>query len=407
MKAELTKFRTKLQALLQKARDVKRSPKARAPEWNTDTDVEMSRTVLIASAGSLERQMTKFVLIMKARPDKASTEGICRHVLEPCQKLVDALDLAVHCGTAKTMQDEFTKSVVMILSAVDTMTGTVLKGGAEGEWNEKTGRVWEFCQGTSSLAKSNKISVKRKMMKVVKLIKDTSREFQEMGDDAEIVESREGDEEVASGEKEDPSTFEFDQDEFDDFLMGGDTMTTAEHKCLLGCIKVLNMTEFLLKRSVKELALLDQAQESAPVSAITEGVAAATIGEGVAAKGSVVAKECAGAGASAATGATIFAAAAEGTSSFDKTAWAEALVVEFGIIEDLAVDLGAALYPPHSNNTIVEELAKCDVAAGRLFDLLVSSPWIQGDEHQKQRTELQTGKTKMHEATEKAKPASS
>jgi hypothetical protein len=296
------------------------------------------------------------------------------------------------------MQKDFAKSVLMILGAVDIVAKTVAEGGKEAEFNEKTGRVWEFCNATTGLPKSNKIAVKRKMMSEMKTVKDMSREFQEIADDAEIIESREGDGEVAaSGEKQDPSTFEFDQAEYDDFMMGGESMTKAEHTCLTGCIKVLSMTEFLLKRSVKELALLDtdQAKSVPGVSAITAGAAAATIEEGDVAKADTGSSE-----------ETIFDCSAGGSSSssFDKTRWGESLAIESEHIGALAVELGVALYPPHSNEKIVAELTKCDVAAGKMFDILISSPWIQGDEHKKQRMELETGKKKMRQATEGSKP---
>ena len=80
------------------------------------------------------------------------------------------------------------------------------------------------------------------------------------------------------------------------------------------------------------------------------------------------------------------------------------MAIESEHIGALAVELGVALYPPHSNEKIAAELTKCDVAAGKMFDILISSPWIQGDEHKKQRMELETGKKKMRQATEGSKP---
>ena len=88
-----------------------------------------------------------------------------------------------------SMQQACAESVKIILIAVDSLAEAVGAHKLE-QVNEKAGRVFEFCQAATKLPKSNKIAVKRAIMKVVSTVKDTAKEFQEMADETEIVESR-------------------------------------------------------------------------------------------------------------------------------------------------------------------------------------------------------------------------
>ncbi|OQR92939.1 hypothetical protein ACHHYP_03083 [Achlya hypogyna] len=204
--------------------------------WQQNSDFSLARDVLIAAAGSINSQVTKFSLVMaKAKtPTEKEAHSICEAIYEPCQQLLAALKVAIFAGAGHALTKEMISGCLRIVSSMHELTQLV----ATKEFKrvpEYTGRIWDACNLLQNLSKSNLIATKRVMLQSVAILNDTISELDGvLTDQATAGEEAERDVEVED-------EYAFDMDE---------SMSPHEARQFSLVLDVLKMVQAITKKGV-------------------------------------------------------------------------------------------------------------------------------------------------------------
>ncbi|OQS00307.1 hypothetical protein THRCLA_06037 [Thraustotheca clavata] len=206
--------------------------------WQQNCDFTLARDVLLAAAGSINHQITKFSLVMakEKTPSEAETLSICQAIYEPCQQLLAALKVAIFAGAGFALTKEMIQGGLRIVTNMHELIRLV--GVKEFKRvPEFTGRIWDSCNLMQNLSKSNLIATKRIMLQTVAVLNDTIIEL----DGVLAEQSNKSEEDVHERNVEEEDDLSFDMDE---------TMSPLELQQFKQVLALLKMVQAISKKGV-------------------------------------------------------------------------------------------------------------------------------------------------------------
>ncbi|CAK4079618.1 unnamed protein product [Aphanomyces euteiches] len=205
--------------------------------WQQNADFTLGRDVLIAAAGSISNQVTKFSLVMGKEEVPKEALSVCQALYEPCQQLMSALKVSVLAGAGYALTKELSQSTHRILVNILELSNR-MQHKDFARVPEFTGRIWDACTLMDSISKSNLIATKRLMLQTVSVLNDTVQELEQA-----LAEST-AESEATEVDVELQDDLDFDMDA---------SLTPQEVQQLTLSIDVLKMTQAIAKKGVLAL----------------------------------------------------------------------------------------------------------------------------------------------------------
>ncbi|KDO34870.1 hypothetical protein SPRG_00930 [Saprolegnia parasitica CBS 223.65] len=202
--------------------------------WQANSDFSLARDVLLAAAGSINAQVTKFSLVMakSKTPTEREAQSICEAIYDPCQQLLAALKVAIFAGAGYALTKEMIAGSLRIVSTMQELVRLVqVKEFARVP--EFTGRIWDACNYLPTISKSNLIATKRVMLQSVAILNDTISEL-----DGVLADQANG---PTERNVEDEDEYAFDMDE---------TMSPLETRQFTLVLGLLKMVQAITKKGV-------------------------------------------------------------------------------------------------------------------------------------------------------------
>ncbi|KAF0683797.1 Aste57867_24181 [Aphanomyces stellatus] len=215
----------------------------KASFWQQNSDFNLGRDVLIAAAGSISNQVTKFSLVMGKHDVPKEALSVCHALYEPCQQLLAALKVAIFAGAGYALTKELSQGAHRILANILELS-TRLQQKDLARIPEFTGRIWDACTLLESVSKSNLIATKRIMLQTVSVLNDTVQELDTALMDARAGAADNGGDDSIERNVEDEDDLDFDMDA---------SLSVVEINQLALSVDVLKMAQAISKKGVLAL----------------------------------------------------------------------------------------------------------------------------------------------------------
>lgn len=135
----------------------------------TGADYPHARTALLKLVDVFERQVTKFsVGVGSARGDEAALASLCESAGKHGDALAAAAVVAQACTVSDSLWQGITTPVEQILSSMVDLAKFAFRadGGLADQLAREAGKVLFFCKEAAKIPKSDKMAIKRTLIKV-------------------------------------------------------------------------------------------------------------------------------------------------------------------------------------------------------------------------------------------------
>lgn len=248
----LTSTRDGISSAIEKINDIEDFSDSRAA---SEEEYSQARENLLRLAKAIDLEATKFAVGVLAASKEDQCTALCRDFRKPVEMFADAIRGVSTFTRTKTLRACIRREGNYLLHASLALAGHAVDAANRGESKTdpaKAGHVFECCKKLrTNLPKSDKIAVKRAVLKSTLEIKDTADEFAES----------------LKGHVEDSFV--------GDEMFEEDEMTDDERETVSAAVRILRRCQRLCKASAAAMTSLS-ASPSKGVSGVLDRVVATT-----------------------------------------------------------------------------------------------------------------------------------
>nr|CCA18150.1 conserved hypothetical protein [Albugo laibachii Nc14] len=146
--------------------------------WDTTESFTITRQVLIAAAGSISHEITKFSMVHTKNPSVEEAQSMCKSLRKPCEQFFSAVKTALFCGVGPSLAASIVQSSIRIFHSLRELT-TALQKEEMRRVPELTGRIWDSCKSVEEIPTSNHASFQRNTLETLSMLGDSIKELKE------------------------------------------------------------------------------------------------------------------------------------------------------------------------------------------------------------------------------------